>query len=211
MSLSRPETTHGLSVVNRTVCGKAFYNIVCNLSDMLHEAFIFNCQHVRRTCWPLKLNASCTFAILNCQHVRRFVFCAGADQHLAGELRSRLKRTTLLSSLQGSVPLPSTYPHTLHAHALKEKLPVFVLLSDVHTHFCEDGALAGGEHIHFGYSGHPLCAPLISSKQKNSSPQAKKLDALAQKWIVLHTSQIALTYFLAQKLSPRPFPRKCLN
>jgi hypothetical protein len=94
---------------------------------------------------------------------------------------------------------------------LKEKLPVFVLLSDVHTHFCEDGALAGGEHIHFGYSGHPLCAPLISSKQKNSSPQAKKLDALAQKWIVLQTSHIALTYVLAQKLSPRPFPRKCLN
>ena len=33
-----------------------------------------------------------------------------ADQHGAGELRSLLKRTTLLPSLQGSVPLPSTYP-----------------------------------------------------------------------------------------------------
>ena len=70
----------------------------------------------------------------------------------------------------------------------------------MHAHFCEDGALAGGEHIHFGYSGHPLCPPLISSKQKNDSPEAK--DALAQKWIVLQTPHIALTQFLAQKLSP---------
>ena len=78
-----------------------------------HTRFVFCQQFVGKpfTILYSTCRTCCMKHLFSIANTFAFVFCAGADQHGTGELRSRLKRTTLLPSLQGSVPLPSTYPH----------------------------------------------------------------------------------------------------